>query len=163
MIEQAYFDINGVKHFLRDIPDKNIPLLWFLREVLGLYGTKYGCGIGLCGVCTVLVDGEARRSCQLTVAAVSGSKITTIEGLSTNPLHPVQKSWLANGVSQCGYCQPGQIMSAVALLNKIPHPTDQDINNAMQNNLCRCGTYQRIRKAIHEAAAMLNRDKGMKP
>lgn len=132
--------------------DPQMPLLWVLRDILGLTGTKFGCGIGLCGSCTVHVDGEAIRSCIQPVAEVAGKQVTTIEGLSPDRSHPVQKAWLAENVSQCGYCQPGQIMSAVALLNQNPNPTDDEIDKAMSRNLCRCGTYQRIRKAIHRTA-----------
>jgi aerobic-type carbon monoxide dehydrogenase small subunit (CoxS/CutS family) len=134
--------------------ETDTPLLWVLRDELGLTGTKYGCGMGLCGACTVHVDGEAARSCSTAVADVAGKKITTIEGLSPNGTHPLQKAWLAENVPQCGYCQPGQIMSAAALLKaKKGKLTDADIEDAMSGNLCRCGTYQRIRKAIHRAAA----------
>jgi isoquinoline 1-oxidoreductase subunit alpha len=128
------------------------PLLWVLRDVLDLKGAKYGCGIGLCGACTVLLDGRAVRSCMTTVGSVGDAPITTIEGLSTDGLHPVQVAWEALDVPQCGYCQAGQIMSAAALLQHTPHPTDAEIDSAMSGNLCRCGTYARIRKAIHRAA-----------
>jgi isoquinoline 1-oxidoreductase subunit alpha len=129
-----------------------MPLLWILRDLLNLTGTKYGCGIGLCGACTVHVDGEATRSCQVSVAAAAGKEITTIEGLGQNGLHIVQQAWIAEQVPQCGYCQPGQIMSAAAFLATNPKPTDAEIDDAMAGNLCRCGTYFRIRKAIHRAA-----------
>ncbi len=128
------------------------PLLWVLRDELALTGTKYGCGMGLCGACTVLANGEAIRSCSTPVGDVKGRKITTIEGLSANGDHPVQKAWIAENVAQCGYCQAGQIMSACALLAKTPKPDDEEIDAAMQGNACRCGTYLRIRKAIHRAA-----------
>ena len=128
------------------------PLLWVLRDVLDLKGAKYGCGIGLCGACTVLLDGRAVRSCMTTVGSVGDAPITTIEGLSTDGLHPVQVAWEALDVPQCGYCQAGQIMSAAALLQHSPHPTDAEIDSAMSGNLCRCGTYARIRQAVHEAA-----------
>ena len=128
------------------------PLLWALRDALGLTGTKYGCGMGLCGACTVHLDGEAVRSCQTPVSSVGDKKITTIEGLSENAAHPVQIAWIAEQVPQCGYCQCGQIMQAAALLAKTPHPTDDEINDAMAGNFCRCGMYQRIRLAIHRAA-----------
>jgi isoquinoline 1-oxidoreductase alpha subunit len=128
------------------------PLLWVLRDTLGLTGTKYGCGIGECGACTVHLDGEAVRSCTVPVGQVDGRAITTIEGLSPDGDHPLQQAWLAENVSQCGYCQPGQIMAAAALLATNPNPTDDDINAAMSHNLCRCGTYQRIRRAIHRVA-----------
>jgi isoquinoline 1-oxidoreductase alpha subunit len=132
--------------------DPSTPLLWVLRDGLGLLGTKYGCGEGVCGACTVHIDGDPRRSCILTVSQAVGHQITTIEGLSSDGTHPLQKAWLAENVVQCGYCQPGQIMTAVALLAKNPHPTDADIDAAMSGNLCRCGTYQRIRRAIHRVA-----------
>ena len=138
-------DINGRAHEL-DV-DPETPLLWVIREQLGMPGTKYGCGIAQCGACSVHVDGQVMRSCQLPVGTVSG-KVTTIEGLSPDSSHPVQVAWLAHQVPQCGYCQSGQIMAAVALLNEKPQPTDADINDAM-SNICRCGTYQRIRTAIH--------------
>ena len=134
--------------------DADTPLLWALRDNLGLTGTKYSCGMGLCGNCTVLIDGEPKRSCIIPIEDAVGVQITTIEGLSENGDHPVQKAWLDEHVTQCGYCQPGQILNAVALLEKIPNPTDEDIDAAMKNVLCRCGTYQRIRKAIHKAAEM---------
>jgi aerobic-type carbon monoxide dehydrogenase small subunit (CoxS/CutS family) len=132
--------------------DPETPLLWVLRDTLGLTGTKYGCGMALCGACTVHLDGEPIRSCVTPVAAVGEQKITTIEGLSTDRSHPVQQAWIALDVPQCGYCQSGQIMSAAALLAKKPQPTDADIDEAMAGNLCRCGTYPRIRAAIHSAA-----------
>jgi len=128
------------------------PLLWVLRDTLEMTGTKFGCGAGLCGACTVLIDGLARRSCKTQVSQAVGKQITTIEGLGANGLHPLQQAWIDEEVPQCGYCQVGQIMSAAALLKKNPHPSDEDISNAMEGNLCRCGTYQRIRKAIHRAA-----------
>ena len=132
--------------------DPETPLLWTLRDILGLTGTKYGCGKGLCGSCTVHLDGEPARSCTFPVTNAVGREITTIEGLSQDRSHSIQQAWIAENVSQCGYCQPGQIMTAAALLAKIPNPSDEDINNAMSGTLCRCGTYQRIRKAIHRAA-----------
>ena len=128
------------------------PLLWVLRDHLNLTGTKYGCGLGVCGACTVHLDGVAVRSCQTAVSAVGTRKITTIEGLSADNTHPLQLAWIAEQVPQCGYCQPGQIMQAAGLLLKTPHPTDDQINQAMVGNLCRCGMYQRIRRAIHRAA-----------
>jgi len=143
------FKVNGKQQTV-DIPP-DTPLLWVLREHLQLLGTKYGCGAALCGACTVLIDGEPQRSCITPVADVQGKKVLTIEGIPAT--HPVKKAWLADEVSQCGYCQPGQIMSAVALLEKKPKPTDADIDSAMTGNLCRCGTYGRIRRAIHTAAA----------
>lgn len=133
--------------------EADTPLLWVLRDTLGMTGTKYGCGMALCGACTVHLDGEPIRSCVTPVSAVTEQqKITTIEGLSTDRSHPVQKAWIELDVPQCGYCQSGQIMSAAALLAKTPKPTDADIDAAMAGNLCRCGTYQRIRAAIHKAA-----------
>ena len=132
--------------------DDSMPLLWVLRDLLGLTGTKFSCGAGLCGSCTVLVDDEPLRSCVTPIAQVTGKSIMTIEGLSEDVSHPVQKAWLEEKVSQCGYCQSGQILNAVALLKKTPKPTDVDINAAMGDVLCRCGTYQRIRAAIHRAA-----------
>jgi isoquinoline 1-oxidoreductase alpha subunit len=132
--------------------DAAMPLLWVLRDLLGLTGTKFSCGAGLCGSCTVLVDDEPARSCVTTVSQVTGKSITTIEGLSEDASHTVQKAWLEERVSQCGYCQPGQIMNVVALLKKTPNPSDEEINAAMGDVLCRCGTYQRIRAAIHRAA-----------
>jgi isoquinoline 1-oxidoreductase alpha subunit len=134
-----------------DVPP-DTPLLWVLRDVLNLHGTKYGCGMGVCGACTVLVDGRAVRSCMTHVGSVAGEPITTIEGLSPDGLHPVQVAWEALDVPQCGYCQAGQIMSAAALLERTPHPTDADIDASMSGNICRCGTYARIRQAIYEAA-----------
>jgi len=132
--------------------DAEMPLLWALRDLLQLTGTKYGCGIGMCGACTVHLDGAAVRSCQTTVADARGKKITTIEGLGENEIHVVQRAWIAEQVPQCGYCQSGQIMSAAALLAQKPHPTDAEIDDAMTGNICRCATYFRIRKAIHTAA-----------
>lgn len=130
----------------------DMPLLWVLRDLMGMTGTKFGCGIAQCGACTVHVDGAPLRSCITPVAAVEGKKITTIEGLSADASHPVQKAWAELDVVQCGYCQSGQIMSAVALLTKIPSPTDTDIDQALSGNICRCGTYPRIRAAVHRAA-----------
>ena len=141
--------INGRKRRVDVEPDT--PLLWVLRDTLGLTGTKYGCGVAQCGACTVHVDGVATRTCILPVSAVAGKRVTTIEGLSPNRSHPVQKAWAEVDVPQCGYCQSGQIMAAAALLAKKPKPTDKDIDEAM-TNLCRCGTYQRIRQAVHLAA-----------
>jgi isoquinoline 1-oxidoreductase alpha subunit len=134
--------------------EPDTPLLWVLRDTLNLHGTKYGCGMGLCGACTVLVGGQAVRSCLTQVSSVVGKPITTIEGLSADGSHPVQVAWGKIDVPQCGYCQAGQIMSASALLARTPHPTDADIDAAMSGNLCRCGTYPRIRQAIHEAATL---------
>jgi aerobic-type carbon monoxide dehydrogenase small subunit (CoxS/CutS family) len=136
-----------------DVAD-DTPLLWVLRDTLGMTGTKYGCGMALCGACTVHLDGAPIRSCSTPVSAAAGKAITTIEGLSSDRSHPVQKAWMEIDVPQCGYCQSGQIMSAAALLAKTPNPTDADIDAAMSGNLCRCGTYPRIRKAIHRAAQL---------
>ncbi len=144
------FTVNGKQRIISASPDT--PLLWVLRDELALTGTKYGCGAGLCGACTVLSDGDAIRSCITAVADVKGKKITTIEGLSPDGSHPLQKAWMAESVPQCGYCQAGQIMSACALLAKNQKPSDEEIDEAMTGNACRCGTYQRIRKAIHRAA-----------
>ena len=132
--------------------DESTPILWALRDTLGLTGTKFGCGIAQCGACTVHVDGAPLRACVTPASAVAGRKITTIEGLSADGSHPVQKAWAELDVVQCGYCQSGQIMSAAALLAKVPSPTDTDIDQALSGNLCRCGTYQRIRAAVHRAA-----------
>lgn len=132
--------------------DENMPLLWFLRDKLEFTGTKFGCGSGLCGACTVLLDGAAIRSCIMPLAALADKKITTIEGLSTNGDHPLQKAWVENKVPQCGYCQAGQIMNAAGLLTANKKPTDEEIDTAMSGNICRCGTYQRIKKAIKTAA-----------
>ncbi len=134
---------------------RDMPLLWVIREVIGVRGTKFGCGLSLCGACTVLIDEEAVRSCVTLVSSVAGKEITTIEGLSHDLSHPLQSAWIAEDVPQCGYCQSGQIISAAALLKKIPEPSDTDIDDFMSGNLCRCGTYQRIRRAIHRAARMM--------
>lgn len=143
-------NVNGQDRKL-DVPAET-PLLWVLRDTLTLTGTKYGCGMGLCGACTVHLDGSAVRSCVTPVSGVGGKKIVTIEGLSSGNSHPLQVAWIAEDVPQCGYCQSGQIMTAAALLTRNPSPSDEDITNAMTGNLCRCGTYNRIRKAIHRAA-----------
>lgn len=143
--------ING-RTYQADV-EPDTPLLWVLRDNLGLVGAKYGCGIGACGACTVHVNGQAIRSCTLPVAAVGTQKVVTIEGLSENGDHPVQKAWDEVDVAQCGYCQAGQIMTAVALLKKTPHPTDQQIDNAMHANICRCGAYHRIREAVKVASS----------
>ena len=142
--------VNGEKRKVDASPDT--PLLWVLRDDLGLTGTKYSCGMALCGACTVHVNGEAVRSCQTPVSTLAGKKITTIEGLSRDSNHPLQKAWAEEQVSQCGYCQSGQIMSAAALLAKTPNPSDAEIDSAMTGNICRCATYQQIRAAIHHAA-----------
>lgn len=146
------FILNGKSTTVNVSPD--VPLLWVLRDTLGLTGTKFGCGMALCGACTVHIDGEATRSCVTPISDVAGKRVTTIEGLSTGNTHPVQRAWIEEDVPQCGYCQPGQIMSAAALLAKTPHPTDAQIDEAMSGNICRCGTYPRIRKAIHRAAQL---------
>ena len=142
--------VNNVAATVDVSPD--MPLLWVLRDVLNIKGPKFGCGVGLCGACTVIVGGEAIRSCLTTVSSVSSQPVTTIEGLSPDGQHPVQVAWESIDVPQCGYCQAGQIMSAAALLQHTPHPTDAEIDAAMSGNLCRCGTYTRIRQAIHQAA-----------
>ena len=144
------FYVNGTKQSVDVSP--NTPLLWVLRDELGLTGTKFGCGMALCGACTVHLDGQPVRSCIMRVTEVEGRSIETIEGLGKDGLHPVQEAWIAENVPQCGYCQAGQVMSAVALLRARPQPTDEDIDAALSPNLCRCGTYQRIRRAVHRAA-----------
>lgn len=143
--------INGKPYSLA-VDDLNMPLLWVLRDLLGLTGTKFGCGVGLCGACTVHLGGVPSRSCQIPVSAIGDRPVTTIEGLSPDRSHPLQLAWIAEEVPQCGYCQSGQLMTAAALLAKNPAPTDADIDIALSGNLCRCGTYQRIRRAIHRAA-----------
>lgn len=143
-------NVNG-KNQTVDAPPE-MPLLWVLRDLLGLTGSKYGCGIGACGSCTVLVDGAEARSCMVPVSQIAEGKVLTVEGLSEDASHPVQQAWLATDVAQCGYCQAGHIMSAVALLKKKKNPTDKDIDAAFGDHICRCGTYQRIREAIHTAA-----------
>jgi isoquinoline 1-oxidoreductase alpha subunit len=142
--------VNGSLHTVNI--DGNMPLLWAIRDVLGLKGTKFGCGVAQCGACTVHLDGRAVRSCSVDVGVAHLSEITTIEGLSYDGSHPCQKAWVELGVPQCGFCQPGQIMSAAALLKVTPHPDDAQIDAAMRGNICRCGTYPRIREAIHRAA-----------
>jgi isoquinoline 1-oxidoreductase subunit alpha len=132
--------------------DPSMPVLWYLRDVLGLTGTKFGCGVAACGACTIHLDGDATRSCVTAMNDANGKSITTIEGLDPEGNHPIQKTWRANNVPQCGYCQAGQIMQAAALLKQTPHPTDDDIDSTMYGNICRCGTYQRIRAAIKQAA-----------
>ncbi|MEX6634502.1 (2Fe-2S)-binding protein [Hyphococcus lacteus] len=146
----AELTINGEKHSIDD--DETIPLLWYLRDVLEMRGTKFGCGVAQCGACTVHVDGVAVRSCVTPAASVDGRKITTIEGLSDAGDHPVQKAWREHNVPQCGYCQSGQMMQAASLLASNPNPSDEDIDQSMQGNICRCGTYPRIRAAIKTAA-----------
>jgi isoquinoline 1-oxidoreductase subunit alpha len=145
--------VNGKEHEVNGL-DESTPLLWVLRDHLGLVGTKFGCGVAQCGACTVHLNGEPVRSCSIPASAVAGQAITTIEGLASAPdkLHPVQTAWIQHDVAQCGYCQSGQIMAAAALLKRVPKPTDADIDAAMGGNLCRCGTYLRIRKAIKSAA-----------
>ena len=147
---QFSLEVNGKSRIVD--ADGEMPLLWVLRDLLQMTGTKYGCGMSLCGACTVHLDGSSARSCQTAVASAVGKKITTIEGLGQNRPHPVQRAWIAEQVPQCGYCQSGQIMSAAALLSANPRPTDAQIDDAMVGNICRCGTYFRIRKAIHCAA-----------
>jgi isoquinoline 1-oxidoreductase subunit alpha len=148
-----HLTINGKPHEVNVVDD--MPLLWILREVLDLTGTKYGCGMGVCGACTVHINGQAVRSCQIPANQCTNKQITTIEGLSEDGSHPVQKAWLEINVAQCGYCQSGQIMTAAALLHAIPKPTDKQVDEAMANNYCRCGTYGRIRLAISKAASMM--------
>ena len=148
------FEVNGQKKSV-DV-DPQTPLLWVLRDTMNLTGTKYGCGIAACGACTVHVDGAAARSCSYPVGSVAGKKITTIEGLSNNRSHPVQQAWIEEQVPQCGYCQSGQIMAAVAFLQKNPKPTAADVDNAMSSNICRCGTAQRMRKAVLKAADLMH-------
>jgi isoquinoline 1-oxidoreductase alpha subunit len=146
-------NINRQEYTVGVSPDT--PLLWVIRDTLGLTGTKFGCGMALCGACMVHLDGEAARSCILPASAAVGRAITTIEGLAPDASHPAQQAWIAEDVPQCGYCQSGQIMAAAALLAKIAQPTDADIDAAMSGNICRCGTYQRMRRAIHQAATMM--------
>ena len=144
------FKLNGTERTYNGDPE--MPLLWYVRDIAGLTGTKFGCGVSLCGACTVHRDGEAVRSCSVQMKDVTGTSIVTIEGISAKGMHPVQKAWMEIKVPQCGYCQTGQIMQAIAFLNENHNPSDQDIDTAMAGNLCRCGTYQRIRAAIHQAA-----------
>ncbi len=144
------FTLNGEPRTVDVVPE--MPLLWVLRDTLGLTGTKFGCGMALCGACTVHIDGRATRTCMTAVSTVAGREVTTIEGLSPDGTHPVQRAWIEVDVPQCGYCQSGQIMTASALLEANPTPTDADIDQAMRGNICRCGTYQQIREAIHLAA-----------
>src|SRR5437660_5292294 len=145
-------NVNGKDTEIDVVPQ--MPLLWVLRDTIGLTGTKFGCGMALCGACTVHLNGQPIRSCITPVSSVAGKNITTIEGLSPDSSHPVQRAWIEEDVPQCGYCQSGQIMTAAALLNKKPNPSDADIDDFMSGNICRCGTYQRIRKAIHRAATL---------
>ena len=144
------FTLNGKRQSVDVVPQ--MPLLWVLRDTLGLTGTKFGCGMALCGACTVHINGQPIRSCTAPISSVAGKSITTIEGLSADSSHPIQKAWIEVDVPQCGYCQSGQIMSAAALLAKTANPSDADIDEAMRGNICRCGTYQEIREAIHRAA-----------
>jgi isoquinoline 1-oxidoreductase alpha subunit len=151
------FSVNGARKVV-DVP-ADMPLLWVLRDTLGMTGTKFGCGLEECGACTVHIDGVATKSCGVAVSEVVGKRVTTIEGLSPAPgaaAHPVQRAWIEEDVPQCGYCQSGQIMAAASLLAKTPHPTDADIDRAMRGNICRCGTYESIRRAIHRAAELRN-------
>jgi isoquinoline 1-oxidoreductase alpha subunit len=148
--ELIQLTVNGAKQSFSGDPE--MPLLWYLRDILGLTGSKFACGVGLCGACTVHVNGQATRSCVTAMRDLAGKEVTTVEGLVKNGLHPVQKAWIEINVPQCGYCQAGQIMQAVALLNNKKKPTDQEIDDAMAGNICRCGTYQRIRTAIKAAA-----------
>lgn len=143
-------NVNGAQQSVDAEPE--MPLLWVLRDVLNLTGTKFGCGMGLCGACTILMDGMAVRSCITPVSSAAGKAIVTIEGLSPDASHPVQQAWLEESVPQCGYCQPGKIMSTVALLNKNPHPSDAEIEAAFDDHICRCGTYLRIKRAVQRAA-----------
>jgi isoquinoline 1-oxidoreductase subunit alpha len=145
--------VNGIKHQVDVIPD--MPLLWVLRDELGITSPKYGCGVAQCGACTVQIDGAAVRSCQAHIGDLAGKSVVTIEGLENGAQHPVLQAWIVHQVPQCGYCQTGQIMQAISLLELIPRPTDEDINEVMSGNLCRCGTYPRIRTAIHAAAAKM--------
>ncbi len=144
------FTLNGKPQTVDVAPE--MPLLWVLRDVLGMTGTKFGCGMALCGACTVHINGSATRSCVTQIKSVAGKSVTTIEGLSADATHPVQQAWIEHDVPQCGYCQSGQIMNAASLLAKTPHPSDADIDEVMRGNICRCGTYQTIRAAIHRAA-----------
>lgn len=150
--------VNGKRETVDVSPDT--PLLWVLRDTLGLTGTKYGCGIGQCASCAVHVDGEATRSCRVTISATANKKVTTIEGLSPGHVNALQQAWIDEEVPQCGYCQSGQLMAAAALLAKTPNPSDADIDAAMNNHICRCGTYQRIRSAIHRAAGTSRAEAG---
>ena len=146
------FTLNGTSQTVDVVPE--MPLLWVLRDVVGLTGTKFGCGMALCGACTVHLDGQPVRSCSTPVKSVAGKRVVTIEGLSPNGTHPVQRAWMEVDVPQCGYCQSGQVMSAAALLARKPRPTDADIDEAMRGNLCRCGTYQSVRAAVQRAAEL---------
>jgi isoquinoline 1-oxidoreductase subunit alpha len=151
MLVKHELTVNGTRHIVQVDPD--MPLLWVIRDFLGLTGTKYGCGMAQCGACTVHLDGDAVRSCSVPIAAAAGKSITTIEGLSPDGQHPLQRAWEDADVPQCGYCQSGQLMTAAVLLRANPKPTDEQITEAMSGNLCRCGTYQRIHRAIKKASA----------
>jgi len=155
-------NVNGTSHVVTEV-DESTPILWVLRDTLGLVGTKFGCGIAECGACTIHLDGIPIRSCSLPISAVDGEKIITIEGLAKKDgtLHALQQAWIASDVAQCGYCQAGQIMSAAALLNENPNPSNDDIDEAMEGNYCRCGTYNRIKAAIHQAAKSISREGGL--
>jgi isoquinoline 1-oxidoreductase alpha subunit len=146
------FTLNGKPQTVDTVP--GMPLLWVLRDTLGMTGTKFGCGMALCGACTVHIDGQPVRACVTPISSVASKRVTTIEGLSPDRAHPIQQAWIAEDVPQCGYCQSGQIMTAAALLAKTANPTDADIDEAMRNSICRCGTYQQIRKAVHLAAEL---------
>jgi aerobic-type carbon monoxide dehydrogenase small subunit (CoxS/CutS family) len=157
MATTLIFNVNGRTHKI-SVDDPETPLLWVLRDTLGLTGTKYSCGMALCGACTVHLDGQPVRSCSTPVSAAAGKWVVTIEGVSRDNRHPVQKAWIAEEVPQCGYCQSGQIMSALSLLAKNRNPSDADIDAAMEGNLCRCGTYNRVRRAIHRAAKEMRKE-----
>jgi len=156
-VEKTELTINGAKHVVQ--VDDDTPLLWILRDTLGLTGTKFGCGVGVCGACTVLADGQAVRSCQIPCSAAAGHNFITIEGLSPNGSHPCQRAWLEEEVAQCGFCQPGMIMTACALLRENPNPTDGLIDKVMSDSVCRCGTYPRMRRAIWRAAEQMRSPK----
>ena len=155
------FTLNGKPQTVEVVPQ--MPLLWVLRDTLSMTGTKFGCGMALCGACTVHINGQPIRSCSMPISGVAGKKVTTIEGLSADNSHPVQRAWIEEDVPQCGYCQSGQIMTAAGLLAKTANPTDADIDEAMHGNVCRCGTYQSIRKAVHLAAGYMAASKNSKP
>src|SRR5579872_5132460 len=159
---EVKFTVNGKAQAV-NVPSPQMPLLWVVRDILGMTGTKFGCGQALCGACTVHVNGQAVRSCITAVSGVAGKNVTTIEGLSADHTHPVQQAWIELDVPQCGYCQSGQIMQAASMLNKTPNPTDADIDEVMKGNICRCGTYQDIRAAIHRAVALKRAANGAKP
>ena len=152
-MQKTEITVNGAKHLVQ--VDDDTPLLWILRDTLGLTGTKFGCGVGVCGACTVLENGQAVRSCQIPCSAAAGRNFTTIEGLSPDGTHPCQRAWIEEEVAQCGYCQPGMIMAACGLLKSKPEPSDADIDETMSDLVCRCGTYPRMRKAIHRATSLM--------